>query len=112
PPPNRIITRSQNNIFKPKSKLSFLTHFAPTPVTFNQANKHEEWRQAMKVEYDALIKNQTWELVPREPSKNVVDCKWLYWIKRKADGSIDRFKARLVAKGFTQRPGLDFHETF
>ncbi|KAF3630349.1 3-hydroxy-3-methylglutaryl-coenzyme A reductase 2 [Capsicum annuum] len=45
-------------------------------------------------------------------STNVMDCKWLYRIKRKADGSIDHFKDRLVSKNFTQHPGLDFHETF
>nr|XP_016483849.1 PREDICTED: uncharacterized protein LOC107804460 [Nicotiana tabacum] len=112
PEPTRIITRSQNNIFKPKRTFFFLTHLSPTPITFKQANKHEEWRQAMKAEYDALMKNQTWELVPRDPTTNVVDFKWLYRIKRKADGSIERYKARLVAKEFTQRPGLDFHETF
>ncbi|XP_015162957.1 uncharacterized mitochondrial protein AtMg00810-like [Solanum tuberosum] len=66
----------------------------------------------MQEEYDALIKNQTWELVTRDLSNTVVDCKWLYRIKRKANGSIDRFRALLVAKGFTQHTGLDFHETF
>jgi len=66
----------------------------------------------MKAEYDALIRNQTWDLVPSDPSRNVVDCKWLFRIKHKPDGSIDRYKARLVAKGFTQRPGLDYHSTF
>ena len=66
----------------------------------------------MKQEFDALIKNQTWELVPPDPNKNIVSCKWLFWIKRNVDGSIDRYKARLVAKGFTQRPGVDFHATF
>ncbi|KAH0710929.1 hypothetical protein KY284_012356 [Solanum tuberosum] len=66
----------------------------------------------MKVEYDALIRNRTWELMPRDTSKNVVDCKWLYKIKKRADGFIDRYNARLVAKGFTHRPDLDFHETF
>lgn len=48
----------------------------------------------------------------RDLSNNIVDCKWLYWIKQKVDGSIDSFKARLVAKAFMQRPSLDFHETF
>ncbi|KAF3650885.1 hypothetical protein FXO37_18258 [Capsicum annuum] len=54
----------------------------------------------------------TWKLVPPDPTKNIVSCKWLFRIKRKANGFIDRYKARLVAKGFTQRPDIDFHKTF
>ncbi|WVZ50164.1 hypothetical protein U9M48_001445, partial [Paspalum notatum var. saurae] len=57
----------------------------------------------MDEEYDALMRNKTWHLVPATGNENVVDCKWVYRIKRKADGSIDRYKARLVAKGFKQR---------
>ena len=66
----------------------------------------------MKHKLDGLIKNQTWELIPPDLTKNIVSCKWLFGIKRKAGGSVDRYKARLVAKGFTQRPGIDFHVTF
>jgi hypothetical protein len=51
-------------------------------------------------------------LVTPVDGKNVIDCKWVYKIKRKTDGSIDRYKARLVAKGFKQRYGIDYEDTF
>jgi hypothetical protein len=65
----------------------------------------------MDVEYDALEKNQTWHLVPPEGIKNVIDCKWVYKVKRKADDTFDKNKARLVAKGFKQRYGIDYEDT-
>ena len=55
----------------------------------------------MKEEMNALEKNETWDLVPRPPNVQPVSCKWVYRIKRKADGIIDRYKARLVARGFS-----------
>jgi hypothetical protein len=66
----------------------------------------------MDVEYDALMKNKIWWLVPRKPGTNVIDCKWVYKIKKNANGSIDRYKARLVAKGFKQRYMIDYGDTF
>jgi hypothetical protein len=63
-------------------------------------------------EYDALMKNKTWKLVPYRHGTNVIDCRWIYKIKRKADGTTDRYKARLVVKGFKQRYGLDYEDTF
>lgn len=66
----------------------------------------------MDVEFSALQKNQTWRLVPSVLGRNIIDCKWVYKIKRRADGTIDRYKARLVAKGFKQRYGIDYEDTF
>ncbi|KAM1723464.1 hypothetical protein COP2_022338 [Malus domestica] len=66
----------------------------------------------MQVEYDALMHNHTWSLVPYSLSMNVIGCKWVFKVKRKADGSIERHKAQLVAKGFNQQEGLDYDETF
>ncbi|XP_034217473.1 uncharacterized mitochondrial protein AtMg00820-like [Prunus dulcis] len=66
----------------------------------------------MTEELNALIKNGTWSLVPYDPSMNVVGCKWVFRVKRKADGTIDRYKARLVAKGFHQQEGVDYTKTF
>ena len=72
----------------------------------------EEWKSAMDREFNSLIHNETWELVPRPEGVNVVNNRWLYKVKRKPDGSIDKFKARLVAQGFTQTQGLDYEEVY
>jgi hypothetical protein len=66
----------------------------------------------MDEEFSALMKNKTWHLVPAHQAQNIVDCKWVYKVKRKADGTIDRYKARLVAKGFKERYDIDYEDTF
>jgi histone deacetylase 1/2 len=66
----------------------------------------------MQDEYDALLRNHTWHLVPYKKGANLIDCKWVFKIKRKSDGTIDRYKGRLVAKGYKQRYGLDYEDTF
>lgn len=82
------------------------------PSSFEEATKIIEWQKAMDEEMDALEKNKTWELVDLPFGKEVVGLKWVYKVKHKPDGSIQRHKARLVARGYMQREGVDFEETF
>ena len=63
-------------------------------------------------EIAALRENRTWSLVPFYPSMNVVGSRWVYRVKYRVDGSIERYKARLIARGFTQQEGIDYSETF
>lgn len=81
-------------------------------VNLQEAVSNRNWKVAMDKEFTALMYNKTWHLVPPVQEKNMIDCKWVYKIKRKSDGSIDRYKARLVAKGFKQRYGIDYEDTF
>lgn len=71
-----------------------------------------EWRDVMSTEFNALIANNTWSLVPPNKAHYIVGNKWVFWIKNKPDGSVERFKTRLVAKGFHQWPGINFKDTF
>ena len=82
------------------------------PTSYQQAVQVPEWRDAMRKEIDALQSNHTWSLVPLPPHKRPIGCKWVYKIKLKADGSVERYKARLVAKGYSQVEGVDYRETF
>ncbi|KAL0297759.1 UNVERIFIED_CONTAM: Retrovirus-related Pol polyprotein from transposon RE1 [Sesamum radiatum] len=63
-------------------------------------------------EINALEANQTWEITPLPPDKMPIGCRWVFKLKLKADGSIDRYKARLVAKGYNQIKGIDYNESF
>lgn len=82
------------------------------PTTVEEALGDRNWATAMESEHQALLRNKTWHLVPLPKGKNVIGCKWVYKVKRKADGTVDRYKARLVAKGFKQRYGIDYEDAF
>jgi hypothetical protein len=110
-----MITRFMNNIYKPKQLHSVSKHPIPPiiePTCVSQALCDPKWRSAMSDELTALMRHHTWDLVPPPTHCKPVGCKWVFKVKRKPDGSVDRFKAHLVAKGFHQRPGLDYKETF
>lgn len=82
------------------------------PTTYDVASKHPCWVDAMNTELKALEQNHTWSIVEKPAGINPIGCKWVYKVKRKADGSLERYKARLVAKGYTQTEGIDFFDTF
>ncbi|GAU39772.1 hypothetical protein TSUD_220160 [Trifolium subterraneum] len=83
------------------------------PRTVQEALGDPNWKLAVKEEMDALRKNNTWSITDLLPKgKKAVGCKWVFTVKCKADGSVERYKARLVAKGFTQTHGIDYQETF
>jgi hypothetical protein len=82
------------------------------PTCFEEAIQRKEWADAMTEEYQSIMKNEVWEIVPRPKSKDVVSSKWLFKIKHAADGSIDKYKARFFARGFSQKEGIDYEETF
>ncbi|KAM7485260.1 hypothetical protein LguiA_001269 [Lonicera macranthoides] len=82
------------------------------PTSYSEAAAHPEWQAAINSELQALQANGTWSLTPLPAGKTPIGCRWVYKIKRRADGSVERYKARLVAKGFTQLEGVDYHDTF
>ncbi|RVW41649.1 Retrovirus-related Pol polyprotein from transposon RE2 [Vitis vinifera] len=97
-----------------KSNKSFVNQLSTVtiPNSVQEALADPRWKAAMNEEMKSLQKNETWELVECPPGKKSVGCRWIYTVKYKTDGSIERFKARLVAKGYTQTYGIDYTETF
>uniref|UniRef100_A0A2N9HY75 Reverse transcriptase Ty1/copia-type domain-containing protein n=1 Tax=Fagus sylvatica TaxID=28930 RepID=A0A2N9HY75_FAGSY len=109
--------RRSTRVRAPPSHLSdYHCYFALAtlhePHTYREASTNPLWQQAMADELDALHKTHTWDMTTLPPSKSAVGCKWVYKIKTRADGSVERYKARLVARGFTQEYGIDYEETF
>jgi transposase InsO family protein len=85
------------------------------PTTYAEAMARPDanlWLAAIQAEYQSLQRTGTYELTKLPGGRQAIGCKWVFKIKRHADGSIDRYKARLVAKGFSQKEGLDYKETF
>jgi hypothetical protein len=116
----RPLTRLQDGIEKEKKftdrtiryECSATTDETREPRDLTTAFKDKNCKMAMDDKIQALDRNKTWHLVSPNKITNVIDCKWVYKVKRKANGSLDRYKARLVAKGFKQRYDIDYEDTF
>uniref|UniRef100_A0A2N9FUD2 Reverse transcriptase Ty1/copia-type domain-containing protein n=1 Tax=Fagus sylvatica TaxID=28930 RepID=A0A2N9FUD2_FAGSY len=111
--------RQSSRIVKPPSYLQdyhcTFTLAISTPIEpqfYHEAVKSPHWVDAMSKELEALEANHTWVLTSLPPGKQPIGCKWVYKLKFKSDGTIERYKARLVAKGYNQREGIDYSETF
>ncbi|KAL4384681.1 hypothetical protein GQ457_15G023450 [Hibiscus cannabinus] len=104
-----MVTRSKAGVYKPKV---FVVECHDTPSTVKEALEHPLWAAAVQEEYDALMRNETWDLVQLPADRKAIGSKRLFNIKFNSDGSVSRYKARLVAKDYSQIPGYDFAETF
>ncbi|WVZ82160.1 hypothetical protein U9M48_029453 [Paspalum notatum var. saurae] len=109
-----MVTRRAAGILRPAALSATAAEpgISPVPSSVRDALADPHLRRAMEEKYAALLANQTWDLVPPPPGGNVVTGKWIWTHKRRADGTLDRYKARWVLRGFTQRPGVDYDETF
>jgi hypothetical protein len=89
--------------------------FLEEPQNIEKASTCEnskEWECVMQEEYDSLMTNNTWILVPLPVGRKPVSCKWVFKIKQGANGEVECYKARLMVRGFTQTYGVDYNETF
>lgn len=82
------------------------------PVSFEEAVKSEDWRQAMDYEIRSIEKNGTWVLTDLPKGAKSIGVKWVYKTKLNQHGEMDKFKARLVAKGYSQEHGIDYEEVY
>jgi hypothetical protein len=82
------------------------------PTCSEEAIQRKEWPDAMAEEYQSIMKNEVWKIVPRSKNKDGVSYRWLFKIKHVVDGSIEKYKARFVAHGFSQKEGIDYEETY
>jgi transposase InsO family protein len=118
--PEPDLLRRSSRIRKPPEKYGFSSPLSltatlssvPIPSSYKQAMEHGCWQTAIENELLALEENQTWDIVPCPPSVKPLGSKFVFSIKLRSDGSIDRYKARLVVLGNKQEYGLDYDETF
>ena len=104
---------SHSGITKPNPKYALSSQsIYPLPTSPKCALLDHNWNCAIKTEFNALLHQNTWDLVPRPHNVNVIGCHWIYRHKFKSDGSLKRYKARLVVNGKSQEVGVDCGETF
>lgn len=82
------------------------------PGNFKQAVQDNNWKQAMELEMTSIEENETWDLTTLPPGEKVIGLKWVFKLKKDADGKIVKHKARLVAKGYVQKRGVDYDEVY
>ena len=115
PPAALFIDDEQTYVFHTEYASLITTDISSDPKSLAEARARPDWlswKAAMDREIATLEGANTWTTVPQPQGKNIVGSKWVFRIKRKSDGSIDKYKARLVARGFSQIYGVDYFDTY
>jgi hypothetical protein len=109
PPSRRLsVEKSSGDDF-----IVYLVDDTPTTIAEALASPDaDDWKEAVHNEMDSILSNGTWEVIDRPYGCKHVGCKWVFKLKLKPDGTIEKHKARFVAKGFTQKEGEDFFDTY
>ena len=103
-----MITRSKHDILKLNPKYTshaLSVSFFPFPKNLIHTLRDTNWKQALKEEFDALVENNTWDLVPQPSNVNVIRSLWSFWVKTKSNGSFEHYKVHLVGGGKSQGEG-------
>ena len=99
-----------------RKKIASIIDHDPEPASIAECKKRpdwDKWKKAITAELISLDKREVFGPVSRTPSHiHPVGYKWVFVRKRNENNEISRYKARLVAQGFTQRPGVDYEETY
>ncbi len=109
-----LIAMNTSELFTMSIGSAFVTEYKE-PSSLESAlvsSDSDKWIEAMEEEYRCLEQNKTWELVELPANRKVIDNRWVYKLKLKPTGQVDRYRARLVVRGFTQQFGTDYDETF
>jgi hypothetical protein len=101
--------RRSPNCYSPSA---FTATALSEPASYSDAILHSEWQHTMAEKIAALERTGTCDLVPCPPRVRPITCKWVYKVKTRSDGSLERYKDRLVTRGFQQEHGRDYDETF
>jgi len=104
--------RPRKQFYEAKIVMSLSTEIPATLEEVINSKEKEKWLEAMNSEIKSLNDCNTWILVDKTHDMHVISCKWVFNIKRRQNGEIDRYKARLVARGFEQRSGIDYKEIY
>jgi hypothetical protein len=115
--PHPMVTRAKDGFRLPHDRLTLVAMASSSPpsaipTSVLAALTDLNWRAAMEEEYETLMSNGTWELVPQPRGSNVVTGKWVFTHKFLSDETFNRYKAHWILRGFTQCPGVDYDETF
>lgn len=111
---SRLVTRGVLGIMKPNPRYALFVVACEVaiPKSFKSALLYLDWKTTMKIEFDALLKNKTLTLIPRDPKDNIINNKQVFKVKQKEDRSIERYKVCLLANDMKQIEGIDYSLTF
>ena len=92
------------------------TEYVYEPVNYQEAISDPDyaikWKKAIQAELDSLKRNGMWTMEDLPVGRKPVRSKWVFKVKYRDDGTIEKFKGRVVAQGFSQVYGVDYEETF